>query len=172
VSTTISKQAFREAMSDVCAAVNIVTTDGPAGRGGFTATAMCSVSDDPALLLICMNRNSAQSALFIENKRFCVNVLTDSHTDLAGYFAGGLQDMDARYAAADWTELQTNCPVLKDALINFDCELETVHEAGSHNIMIGRVVGLSNNAGANALAYYKRTFLNPALALQPVAVTN
>jgi len=159
-------------MSDVCAAVNIVTTDGQAGRGGFTATAMCSVSDDPALLLVCMNRNSAQSALFIENKRFCVNVLAESHTELANYFAGGLQDMDERYAAADWTELETRCPVLKDALINFDCELETIHEAGSHNIMIGRVVGLANNTEANALVYYKREFLNPDLVLQSELSTN
>lgn len=165
--STISTKAFREAMSDVCAAVNIVTTDGPAGRGGFTATAMCSVSDDPALLLICMNRNSAQTSLFLENNHFCVNVLADSQAQLAAYFAGGLKEMDERYAAAEWTKLMTNSPVLKGAHISFDCELETVHEAGSHNIMIGRVVGIANNTDASPLAYYKRTFLNPALGLQP-----
>lgn len=163
----INKDAFRNAMSDVCAAVNIITTDGPAGRGGFTATAMCSVSDDPALLLVCMNQNSAQSHLFVENRRFCVNVLPDSHIPLAGYFAGGKQSMDERYAAAEWMTLETDSPVLKDALVSFDCEIEDIYPAGSHNVMVGRVVALNHNPSTDALVYYKRTFLNPALALQP-----
>lgn len=79
---------FREAMARVCAPVNIVTTDGPAGRGGFTATAMCSVSDGRPMLLVCMNKRSAQTSMFPANQRFCVNVLTQLHMHLAVKFAG------------------------------------------------------------------------------------
>ncbi len=74
----VSRLEFRDAMARVCAPVNIVTTDGPSGRGGFTATAMCSVSDDPPSLLVCMNERSAQTGLFLTNRRFCVNVLTQA----------------------------------------------------------------------------------------------
>ena len=62
----VSKTEFRNAMARVCAPVNVITTNGPAGRGGFTATAMCSVTDEPPTLLVCMNSRSAQTGLFIE----------------------------------------------------------------------------------------------------------
>lgn len=55
----VSQAAFRDAMARVCAPVNVITTNGPAGRGGFTATAMCSVTDEPPTLLVCMNSRSA-----------------------------------------------------------------------------------------------------------------
>ena len=90
MTTQVARLEFREAMARVCAPVNIVTTDGPAGRGGFTATAMCSVSDDPPTLLVCMNERSAQTGMFLANQRFCVNVLTQSHMHLAAKFAGAM----------------------------------------------------------------------------------
>lgn len=156
---SVSKSEFRDAMACVCASVNIVTTDGTAGRGGFTATAMSSVSDEPPLLLVCMKRSSAQSQLFVENGCFCVNVLTGQQTELAGYFAGGLKDMEARYTAAAWTQLVTGSPVLNHALINFDCKLDAVHVAGTHNIMIGRVVAVQQQPEMSALVYFERAYL-------------
>ena len=54
----VHRQAYREAMARFGAAVSVVTTDGPAGRYGFTASAVCSVTDDPPTLLVCMNRGS------------------------------------------------------------------------------------------------------------------
>lgn len=53
---------FRDAMSRLGAAVNVVTTDGSAGLGGFTASAVCSVTDSPPTLLVCMNRDSKSEA--------------------------------------------------------------------------------------------------------------
>jgi len=53
---TVSREQFRDAMARLGAAVNIVTTDGTAGRAGFTASAVCSVTDDPPTLLVCLNR--------------------------------------------------------------------------------------------------------------------
>lgn len=65
---------FRDAMASLSAAVNIVTTDGPAGRCGITATAVCSVTDTPPTLLVCINRNSAMNPVFQATQRLCVNV--------------------------------------------------------------------------------------------------
>ena len=61
----VSRQEFRDAMARLGAAVNIITTDGAAGRGGITATAVCSVTDDPPTLLVCLNRTSPRSVLFL-----------------------------------------------------------------------------------------------------------
>ena len=54
----VEKQAYREAMARLGAAVNVITTDGPGGRAGFTASAVCSVTDSPPTLLVCANRTN------------------------------------------------------------------------------------------------------------------
>ena len=64
--TTPDKQTFRDAMACVGAAVNIITTDGPAGRAGFTASAVCSVTDSPPTLLVCLNRGASVWPTFSE----------------------------------------------------------------------------------------------------------
>lgn len=155
----VTKTEFRNAMARVCAPVNIITTSGPAGRGGFTATAMCSVTDEPPTVLVCMNGKSAQTDLFLANKRFCVNVLPHEHMALASHFAGATQDMDARYASAAWTTLTSGSPALDDAIVFFDCEIESILRVGSHNIMIGRVTELRQRPGGSALLYVDRSYV-------------
>ena len=63
----ITPEAYREGMSNLAGAVNIVTTNGPAGKAGFTATAVCSVSDNPATLLVCLNRSASVYDVFNQN---------------------------------------------------------------------------------------------------------
>ena len=69
------KQSYREAMSRLGAAVNIITSTGEDGDCGFTASAVCSVTDDPPTLLVCMNRIAKLNTAFKENGILCVNVL-------------------------------------------------------------------------------------------------
>ncbi|MCG7504910.1 flavin reductase [Mesorhizobium retamae] len=157
----VSRLEFRDAMARVCAPVNIVTTDGPAGRGGFTATAMCSVSDDPPTLLICMNERSAQTGMFLENRRFCVNVLTQAHMHLASKFAGAIRDMAERYQAASWQTMPSGMPALLDAIVSFDCEIGDVNKVGTHNVMFGRVIDIRHGSGEAALLYVDRNYSQP-----------
>lgn len=158
--TAVSKTEFRDAMARVCAPVNVITTNGPAGRGGFTATAMCSVTDEPPTLLVCMNSRSAQSGLFVENRRFCVNVLTGEHKDLASSFAGQQADMDARYAAAEWIDLKSGNQALADAIVSFDCRLAEARLVGTHNIFIGEVVEIRTRKDGHALLYFDRNYVH------------
>lgn len=158
----VSRSEFRDAMARVCAPVNIITTNGPAGRGGFTATAMCSVTDEPPTLLVCMNSRSAQTGLFLENRRFCVNVLTGDHRDLAGYFAGSEADMSSRYAAADWVDLASGNQALAGSIVSFDCALKEARLVGTHNVMIGEVVGIRARSDGQALLYFDRNFIHVA----------
>lgn len=72
----VDQQTFRDAMSCMGAAVNIITTDGPAGRAGFTASAVCSVTDTPPTLLVCLNRGASVWPAFNENRTLCVNTLS------------------------------------------------------------------------------------------------
>ena len=105
------KASFRDAMAHVGAAVNIITTDGPAGRAGFTASAVCSVTDTPPTLLVCLNRSASVWPVFSEHHTLCVNTLAAGQEALSTLF-GGKTAMDERFAAADWQTGATGCPRL------------------------------------------------------------
>lgn len=156
----VSRTEFRNAMARVCAPVNVITTNGAAGRGGFTATAMCSVTDEPPTLLVCMNSRSAQTNLFIENGRFCVNVLTQEHKALAASFAGQQADMDARYGEAEWLNLPSGNQALADAIVSFDCRLSEARLVGTHNILIGEVMDIRSRRDGHALLYFDRNYVH------------
>lgn len=160
MSDAVSRTEFRNAMARVCAPVNVITTNGPAGRGGFTATAMCSVTDEPPTLLVCMNSRSSQTGLFLENQRFCVNVLTGGHKELAGCFAGQQSDMAARYAVGDWVDLPSGNLALADAIVSFDCRLADARLVGTHNVLIGEVVGVRSRQDGHALLYFDRNYVH------------
>src|SRR5258708_19832275 len=72
---TVDPAAFREAMSRLGAAVHVITTAGPAGKAGTTATAVCSVTDAPPSLLVCLNRRSQTNPAVLQTGAFCVNTL-------------------------------------------------------------------------------------------------
>lgn len=158
--TQVSITEFRNAMARVCAPVNVVTTDGVAGRGGFTATAMCSVTDQPPTVLVCMNNKSAQVDLFKNNGHFCVNVLPSEHKDLATRFAGGIPNMDERFASAEWEQSASGLPMLRDAIVSFGCQIVDIHRVGTHNIMIGQVLEIRQRPDGSALLYFDRHYVH------------
>src|SRR5262252_6996604 len=85
---TVEPTAFREAMSRLGAAVHVITTAGPGGKTGATATAVCSVSDAPPTLWMCLNRRSQTNPAVVENGVFCANTLGESGAAIDGHFAG------------------------------------------------------------------------------------
>ncbi|WP_075794986.1 flavin reductase [Massilia putida] len=150
---------FRNAMANLPAAVNIVTTAGPAGRCGVTATAVCSVSDTPPTLLFCLNRNSTTLSAFAQNRHLCVNVLPAECDELAKHFAGmsGLS-MEDRFAAADWTTDGITVPRLHGALVSLAGRVVDMTEVGTHAVIYAQVDDIVIRPDADALVYFDRTF--------------
>src|ERR1700683_5792817 len=136
----IQSPAFREAMARRGAAVHVVTTAGPAGRTGFTATAVCSVTDQPAMLLVCLNRRSNSAPLMAQNGVFCVNTLGAGAEKLADLFAGksGVH-LHERFAQGEWMTLKTGSPLLVSAVVAFDCRTIEIKAMASHNVVFGAV---------------------------------
>ncbi|OJY72079.1 MULTISPECIES: flavin reductase [unclassified Rhizobium] len=156
---TVSLQAFRDGMSRLGAAVNIVTSNGPMGRFGFTATAVCSISDTPPSLLVCMNRGSLQNQPFRQNGVFCVNTLSAGQQGLSGVFSGvGKLEMEDRFRHGSWVVLETGSPVLRDAIVSFDCRIVQALEVNTHTIMIAEVLAIKNNARVTSLIYLNRQY--------------
>src|SRR2546428_6282117 len=119
---TVDQAQFRDAMSRLGAAVHVITTAGPGGKTGATATAVCSVSDAPPTLLVCINRRSQTNPVVAENGVFCVNTLGAGGAEIADIFAGrtGIKGTD-RFATGDWIVLTTGSPLLTSPGIQFDC---------------------------------------------------
>jgi flavin reductase len=150
---------FREAMSRVAAAVHIVTTGGPAGLGGITATSVASITVEPPMMLFCINKASPTAARIIENGVFCINTLASSHEDLANIFAGRTgSHLDARFTSGEWIKLLTGAPVLKNAAAIFDCRLAEVKEVMTHFIMIGAVEAVDHSQQNSNLTYAHRNY--------------
>jgi flavin reductase (DIM6/NTAB) family NADH-FMN oxidoreductase RutF len=156
---TVDPKIFREAMSRLGAAVHVVTTAGPAGKTGFTATAVCSVSDAPPTILVCINRKSTGGPLMRENGVFCVNTLGADAEPLADMFAGrtGAQ-MEARFALGTWGTLATGAPALADAVVALDCRVIEVKAVASHYVIFGAVEAVQMGAGGPALVYHERAY--------------
>jgi len=158
-------QTFRDAMSRLCAAVNIVTTAGPAGRCGLTATAVCPVTDTPPTVMICINRNSATNAIFKENARLCVNILDETHEALARHFAG-LTDipMAERFTSSEWADDNAGVPRLRQALASLSGRLKDVFEIGTHSVLVAEIDEIVLSSGGSGLVYFGRRFASVALA--------
>lgn len=155
----VEKQAYREAMARLGAAVNVITTGGPGGRAGFTASAVCSVTDSPPTLLVCANRTNDSYPAMKQNAVLCVNTLAGAHEGLSPVFAGMTDHtMEARFDGATWHTLVTGAPVLDGALVAFDCRITQIVEVGTHDIFICAVDGVEVGAVHDGLIYYARGY--------------
>ncbi len=156
---SVESPAFREAMSRLGAAVHVVTTAGVAGKSGFTATAVCSVSDQPAMLLVCLNRRSNSAPLLAQNGVFCINTLGAAEQNLADMFAGrsGVH-FEERFAVGEWLTLKTGAPVLASAVVAFDCRTVEIKAVASHNVVFGAVEAVRLGPSGPALVYHDRAY--------------
>ena len=149
---------FRTAMAHLPAAVSIITTDGPHGRLGITVSAVCSVTDSPPTILVCVNKNSAAHDVFKNNGKVGINVLAGEQEELARHFSGATQvPMDQRFAWDIW-ERNTDVPVLADAHVKCIGTIEAITEQGSHSVLFIRLDRVEVNNDNNGLVYFNRAF--------------
>ncbi len=159
MNATIDSVAFRQGMRKLAGAVTIVSTGGSHGNGGFTATAVCSVSDAPPTLLVCVNRNNEHNLVIKGNGFFAVNILRENQEWLANRFAGfdGTKG-EERLLAGDWTLHETGSPYLADGMVSFICQLKEVSEVATHSIMIAEVVDVIMTENTDGLLYFNGAY--------------
>lgn len=157
----IEASDFKNAMALLSTAVNVVTTAGQSGVHGFTASAVCSVTDTPPTLLVCMNQSSRSHIHFVDHKVLSVNVLGAQHERISNAFASKLCS-EKRFQQGSWTTLKTGSPVLEDALVSFDCEIEDIQQVGTHSIFMCRVVAIKQaqhqGNDQESLVYFNRAY--------------
>lgn len=133
----IDKLEFRRILSHFPTGVTVVTTVGPDGAPyGLTATAFTSVSLDPPLVLVCIDKRAESHPHFHTSRLFAVNFLRTGHEHLSRHFAvsGGDKFQNLTYARG-----VTGAPVLAEALGHLECRTVDIFEGGDHTIFLGQV---------------------------------
>jgi flavin reductase (DIM6/NTAB) family NADH-FMN oxidoreductase RutF len=134
----IDSATYRMCMRNVPGAVAIVTTSHGGVHAGLTVTAVCSVSADPPQLLVCVNRSAGGYPAMAASGHFGVSFLAHTHQSVADVFSSPVDD---RFAHAEWIDLGSGVPLLRDAAAAFDCVVMQMVEAGTHTVFIGAVTG-------------------------------
>lgn len=141
-------------MSRFASGVAIVTTTDPDGNWvGFTASAFCSLSLEPPLILVCQARGALSYHAFMGCDRFVVNVLGEEHEELALRFATRGAD---KFRGGEFRAGRTGLPLLQSALATVACDMHARHDGGDHVIYIGAVYYCRARSGAPVLHFDRR----------------
>lgn len=150
-----SSADFKAVMRHFPTGVTVVTSIREGEPRGVTVSAFASVSADPPLVLICINRE-ARSYLYISSSQvFCVNILSGDQRHLAERFSGKIREH--QFDDVDYDSEVTGAPILRGTVAHLECEVAEEHHAGSHSIFIGRVVSARSRSGS-PLGYYNGEF--------------
>lgn len=155
------RDRFIGAMSHAASTVNIITTDGDAGRAGVTVSAMSSVSADTPkpTLLVCVHHLSAAAQKIIDNGVFCVNVLKDDQGYISDTFAGRFKDVVAdKFDCTVWAAMPSGAPRVIDPLVGFDCTVASSERLGTHHVFIGEVNDVFVADQGSPLIYANRAY--------------
>ena len=151
---------FKLAMRRLTSTKSLITTAHAGRRIGMAATAVQSVTADPATLLVCINKSASISAPLQDCKRFAVNLLHLSHADLVPIFSGKLKD-EARFDHGAWEDCD-GIPVLADAQAALVCDVSGMATVGSHDVFFGRVTSIAVRSEVSPLLYEDGRFARSA----------
>jgi flavin reductase len=148
--------SFRKAMRGVASAVYLLTTRGPDGDAGMTATAACSLSFDPVSVLICVNRTTSFIKALEASGRFALNILSRDDARVAEAF-GSPAGRPYRFVLGEWYDLG-GMPALRSSLSTIVCDVASQMDFGSHRVFVGQVKHVDNREGRPELVYCQGAF--------------
>ena len=152
---------YRAIMRQQAGAVALICTGKPGDRYGLTATAVCSVTDDPPTLLVCVNKGASAHDHIAASEEFSVNLLSDKHQEIAQVFAG-MTDLkgDARFKVKGfrWTKYKSGMPKLSGAVATLDRKVVEKQEFSTHTIFLGEVRDGAFDEEATSLIYLRGEF--------------
>ena len=141
----ISKDEFRAALGRFASGVTVITTKDSGGcLHGITVSAFCSVSLEPPLILVCIEKNTGSHYALEQSDSFVVNILREDQQYISECFASYLPD---KFAEVKYRLGMDDLPVLEDAMANLECRLVNSHANGDHTIYVGEIERATINDG-------------------------
>ena len=126
---------------------------------GFTANSFTSVSLDPQLISICIDKESFNIDTFSITEHFAVSILSESQQSISTTFATPNEE---RFKDIDWRSEDTGSPIISNAVAWFDCKTEQVVDAGDHLILIGKIITFDSSP-KTPLMYLRGNYVNLGL---------
>jgi 3-hydroxy-9,10-secoandrosta-1,3,5(10)-triene-9,17-dione monooxygenase reductase component len=163
----IDQRVFRDALGHFPTGVTVVTASTPTGPVGMTLQSFMSLSLDPPLVLLAVDRKSTTWPRVAENEKLVINILAEHQGEIARQFARSGTDKFAGVGLQ--RSVSTQHPVLEDAVAWFDCEIVETHEGGDHVIAVCLVTDFAVPGPevdlADPLIFHRSRF--PTLAPRP-----
>jgi flavin reductase (DIM6/NTAB) family NADH-FMN oxidoreductase RutF len=163
VTTTFDGQDLRRLMGRWATGVAVVTSRAESGPRGATTNALTSLSLDPLLILVCLDRRSNTLEAVRSSGRFCVNVLAADQEELARRFATK-QSGEEKLAGVPHDAVD-GVPVLAGVLAWLICDLEREVDGGDHAILVGRPRETGVDQSAEPLVFYDGRYHAATLGL-------
>ena len=136
---SLTKEHFRRVMGQFATGVTVVTTRLGDEVHGLTVNAVCSVSLEPLLVLVCVDHAADTHPLLEKSGVFAVNILSDEQEDLSRLFAGPTEEKAGRLEAMGYRTAVTGAPIMKACLAYLDCRVVAAYPGGDHTIFVGQV---------------------------------
>lgn len=151
---TVDVEEFRHVVGHLASGVTIVTTRADGRDHGMTASSVTSLSMDPPMMLACVNNAVPTASAISRSGRYTVNVLGQSHGDLAYQFAAPRQD---KFDGVRVERGAGEVPMLVDAIASLECEVTEQVIGGTHSVFLGHVISATAREG-EPLTYFRGGF--------------
>lgn len=155
----VTEERFRAVMARFATGVTVMTSCGEGLPHGMTANAVASVSLDPFLVLVCVERDTVMADMVREGEVFALSFLPAGRQDLSEHFADpGRPVGDEQFEPVRTRPATTGAPILDGAIGWVDCEVQAIHDGGDHIIVVGEVVDLDTGSDESALVYFRSAY--------------
>lgn len=152
----IDGRELRNALGRFATGVCIISTVSKSGEAlGLTANSFASVSLDPPLVLWSLQNNSDVYSLFSAPRYYAINVLAREHQDHSNQYA---RKGDHLLDPDHFTPGKYGAPLIRDALVSFECEVHASHESGDHLIIVGRVLDMQARSDGEPLLFHSGSY--------------
>ena len=155
---SVDQLEFRRVMGHFATGVTVVTTHDGAGKmSGLTANAVASVSLDPAMALVCVDKKSDSYPMFAASKSFAINILSHEQETLSRRFAKSGGD---KFTGIGFRIGVTGTPILSDTIAFLECTIRYDFDAGDHSIYVGEAVDIAVSSESDPLLYFRGGYRN------------
>ncbi len=150
----VSPDVFRQVMGKFATGVTIVTLKNKSGVHGLTVNAFTSVSLDPPLVLICIQKNGVSHTNISQTEYFVVNILSNDQQELAERFANAELNSRERFKNVSYQMTGRGVPILRGNLGHLECRIVDRFDGGDHTIFLAQVESAEVSEGKRPLLFY------------------
>ncbi|HZR84794.1 MAG TPA: flavin reductase family protein [Candidatus Binatia bacterium] len=157
----LDQSEFRRVMGHFATGVTVITThDGHGKLTGLTANAVASVSLEPPLVLVCVDKSAESYPSFDASKVFTINILSEQQEAISRRFAKSGGD---KFTGVGYRLGSNGAPLLVDSLAWLECEVRHAFDAGDHTIYVGEATGVAVADGEpDPLLFFRGGYRNIA----------